>query len=108
VNGVIGAACWKCRPAQPPPVPRQLAWDLWNGISQFLKRSERHQVAMVLAAREFFDAIMFLLVAVVHTNTAIPSDVADRLRRWSHTYGGHPGHAAIRSLVERAVGSRGG
>jgi hypothetical protein len=58
---------------------------------------------MDLAAREFFDAIMFLLAAVVHTNTAIPSDVADRLRRWSHTYGGHPDHAAIRSLVERAI-----
>jgi hypothetical protein len=86
-----------------PPVASQIAWDLWSCVRSSLAARERDVVAMNLAAREFFDVIRFLLVSVVRRKVAIPTDLSDRLIRWSQTYVGHPDHAVIVNLVGRAI-----
>jgi hypothetical protein len=89
--------------AMPPPVAGRIAWDLWSCVRSSLAARERDVVAMNLAAREFFDVIRFLLVSVVRRKVAIPTDLSDRLIRWSQTYVGHPDHAVIVNLVGRAI-----
>jgi hypothetical protein len=89
--------------AMPPPVASQIAWDLWSCVRLSLAASERDFVAMNLAAREFFEVTRFLLVSVVRRKVAIPTDLSDRLIRWSQTYVGHPDHAVIVNLVGRAI-----
>jgi len=89
--------------AMPPPVASKIAWDLWSCEHLSLAVWERDFVAINLAAREFLDVIRFLLVSVVRGKVAIPTDLSDRLTRWSQTYVGHPDHAAIVNLVGRAI-----
>jgi hypothetical protein len=97
------AAANSASSAMPPPVASRIAWDLWSCARLSLAASERDFVAINLAAREFFDVIRFLLVSVVRGKVAIPTDLSDRLTRWSQTYVGHPDHAAIVNLVSRAI-----
>jgi hypothetical protein len=89
--------------AMPPPVDSQIAWDLWSCARLSLAAGERDFVAINLAAREFLDVIRFLLVSVVRRKVAVPTDLSDRLIRWSQTYVGHPDHAMIVNLVGRAI-----
>ena len=97
------AAANSASSAMSPPAASRIAWDLWSCARVSLAASERDFVAINLAAREFFDVISFLLVSVVHGKVAIPTDLSDRLTRWSQTYVGHPDHAAIVNLVSQAI-----